>query len=80
MSKLIDKTQLAMYLPNIDNAYAYSGNLDTRVYDTRDDCNFEIIKFPHLRSNIPTSSAYGEYVSHLKRYSTACSCYSDFVK
>ena len=55
-------------------------HLSTRIYDKRDDFNFEIINFPHLSSNIPTSPAYGIYISQLIRYSRACSSYSDFVK
>ena len=55
------------------------GHLTTRIYDKRDDFNFDIINFPHLSSNIPISPAYGVYISQLIRYSRACSCYSDFV-
>ena len=57
-----------------------SGHLSTRIYDKRDDFNFEIINFPHLSSNIPTSPAYGVYISQLIRYARACSSYSEFVK
>ena len=55
-------------------------HLSTRIYDKRDDFDFEIINFPHLSSNIPTSPAYGIYIFQLIRYSRACSSYSDFVK
>ena len=54
-------------------------HLSTRIYDKRDDFDFEIINFPHLSSNIPTSPAYGIYISQLIRYSSSSS-YSDFVK
>ena len=57
-----------------------SGHLHSRIYDKRDDFNFEIINFPNLSSNIPTSPAYGVYISQLIRYSRACSCYSDFLQ
>ena len=57
-----------------------SGHLSTRIYDKRDDFNFDIINFPHLSSNIPTSPAYGVYISQLIRYARACSSYSEFVK
>ena len=33
-------------------------HLSTRIRDKREDFNFEIINFPHLSSNITTSSAY----------------------
>ena len=56
-----------------------NGHLSTRIYDKRDDFNFDIINFPHLDSNIPSSPAYGVYISQLIRYARACSNYSDFL-
>jgi hypothetical protein len=55
------------------------GNLHTRLYDKRDDFDFAIVNFPHLTSNIPSSPAYGVYISQLIRYSRACSHYNDFL-
>ena len=57
-----------------------SGHLSTRIYDKRDDFNFEIINFANLSSNKPTSPAYGVYISQLIRYARTCSNYSEFVK
>jgi hypothetical protein len=37
-----------------------SGQL-TKIYDKRDDFNFEIINFPNMCSNIPASPAYGTH-------------------
>ena len=54
-------------------------NLHTKLYDKRDDFNFHIVNFPFLDSNIPSSPAYGVYISQLIRYARACSEYSDFV-
>ena len=59
----------------IDN----KGNLCTRLYDKRDDFNFPIVNFPFLSSNIPSSPAYGVYISQLIRYARAWSTYKDFV-
>ena len=55
-----------------------SGQLSTKIYDKRDDFNFDIVNFPHLSSNIPSSPAYGVYISQLIRYARACSHYQDF--
>ena len=44
------------------------GQLDTSIYDKRDDFNFHITNFPILSSNIPTSPAYGVLISHLIRF------------
>ena len=41
---------------------------------------FEIINFPDLSSNIPTSPSYGIYISQLIQNSRTCSSYSDLVK
>ena len=57
-----------------------SGKLSTKIYDKRDDFNFKIINFPYLCSNIPSSPAYGVYVSQLIRYARACTNYSDFLE
>ena len=54
--------------------------LTTCLYDKRDDFNFNIVNFTFLSSNIPSSPAYGFYVSQLVRYSRSSSDYSDFIK
>ena len=54
------------------------GKLHTSIYDKRDDFNFHITHFPFQSSNIPTSPAYGVFISQFIRYSRACSsngCY-----
>ena len=45
----------------------------------RDDSNFHITNFPFLSSNIPTSPAYGVFISQLIRYARACSSYECFI-
>ena len=52
--------------------------LHTKLYDKRDDFDFEIINYPYLSSNIPSAPAYGVYVSQLLRYCRACDSYEDF--
>ena len=55
------------------------GQLHTSIYDKRDDFNFHIINFPFLSSNIPSSPAYGDFISQLIRYARACSWYECFI-
>ena len=62
-------------LLNID----INGKLTTQRYDKRDDFSFSIVNFPYLCSNIPSSPAYGVYVSQLIRYASACSAYDQFL-
>ena len=62
-------------LLNID----INGKLTTQLYDKRDDFSFSIVNFPYLCSNIPSSPAYGVYVSQLIRYARACSAYDQLL-
>ena len=55
------------------------GQLRTSLYDKRDDFNFHITNFPFLSSNIPSSPAYGVFISQLVRYARACSSYECFI-
>ena len=53
--------------------------LHTSIYDKRDDFNFHITNVPFLSSNIPTSPAYGVFISQLIRNARACSSYGCFI-
>ena len=55
------------------------GQLHISIYDKRDDFNFQITNFPFLSSNIPSSPAYGVFISQLIRYARACSSYECFI-
>ena len=55
------------------------GQLRTSLYDKRDDFNFHITNFPFLSSNIPSSPAYGVFISQLIRYARACFSYECFI-
>ena len=55
------------------------GQLHTSLYDKRDDFNFHITNFPFLCSNIPSSPAYGVFISQLIRYARASSSYECFI-
>ena len=54
------------------------GQLHTTIYDKRDDFNFHITNFPFLSNTIPSSPAYGVFISQLIRYARACS-YECFI-
>ena len=55
------------------------GQLRTSLYDKRNDFNFHITNFPFPSSNIPSSPAYGVFISQLIRYARACSSYECFI-
>ena len=39
------------------------GRLRVKIYDKRDDFNFDIVNFPFLCGNVPQSPSYGVYIS-----------------
>ena len=50
----------------------------TKIYDKRDDFNFEIVNFPFLDGDVPKCTSYGVYISQLIRFARACSKIEDF--
>ena len=55
-----------------------NGVVSTKIYDKRDDFNFDIVNYPHLDGDIPKATSYGVYVSQLIRFARACSSLDDF--
>ena len=51
------------------------GQLRTSLYDKSDDFNFHITNYPFLSSNVPSSPAYGVFISQLIWYARACFSY-----
>ena len=50
----------------------------SKIYDKRDDFNFEIVNFPFLDGDVPRSPSYGVYISQLIRFARVCSYVDDF--
>ena len=42
-----------------------NGIVSSKIYDKRDDLNFEIVNFPFLDGDVPRSPSYGVYISQL---------------
>ena len=55
-----------------------NGIVSTKMYDKRDDFNFEIVNFPFLDGYVPRSTSYGVYISQLIRFARASSHVTDF--
>ena len=55
------------------------GILKSKVYDKRDDFNFDIVNYPYISSNIPINPAYGVYVSRLTAFARNCTDFKDFA-
>ena len=52
--------------------------VSTKIYDKRDDFDFEIVGFPFLDGDVPRSTSYGVYISQLIRFARASSYVADF--
>ena len=55
-----------------------NGTVSFKIYDKRDDFNFEIVNFPLLDGDVPRSPSYGVYISQLVRFARVCSNVDDF--
>ena len=52
--------------------------VSAKIYDKRDDFDFEIVNFPFLDGDFPRSTSYGVYISQLNRFARASSYITDF--
>ena len=52
--------------------------VSTKIYDKRDDFDFEIVNFPFLDGDVLCSTSYGVYISQLIRFARASSHVADF--
>ena len=52
--------------------------VSTKIYDKRDDFDFEIVNFPFLDGDVLRSTSYGVYISQLIRFARASSYVADF--
>ena len=50
----------------------------TKIFDKRDQFNFNIVNFPVLSGNIPINSSYGVAIGEWVRYARGCTFYNDF--
>ena len=50
----------------------------SKIYDKRDDFDFDIVNFPFLDGDVPCSTSYGVYISQLIRFARVSSHVADF--
>ena len=60
------------------NLCIYNGTISTKIYDKRDDFDFDIVNFPILDGDVPRRISYGVYISQLIRFARASSNLNDF--
>ena len=54
------------------------GVVSTKIYNKRDDFDFEIVNFPFLDGDVPSSTSYGVYISRLIHFAGASGCIAGF--
>ena len=52
--------------------------VSSKIYDKRNDFDFDIVKFPFLDGDVPRSTAHGVYISQLIRFARVYSHVADF--
>ena len=55
-----------------------NGFLSSKIYDKRDDFDFDVVNFPFLDGEVQRRPSYGVYISQLKRFARVCSHVDDF--
>ena len=55
-----------------------NGTVSTKIYDKRDDFDFDIVNIPFLDGDVPRRTSYGVYISQLIRFGRASSNLNDF--
>ena len=55
-----------------------NGFVSSKIYDKRDNFDFDIVNFPFLDGDVPRSTSYGVYISQLIRFARVSSHVVDF--
>ena len=55
-----------------------NGFVSSKIYDKRDDFDFDIDNFPFLDGDAPRRPSYGMYISQLITFARVCSHVDDF--
>ena len=54
------------------------GFVSSKIYDKRDDFDFDIVNFPFLDGDIPRATSYGVYISQLIGFARVSNNVADF--
>ena len=54
------------------------GFVKIKIFDKRDDFDFDIVNFPFQDGDVPRSTSYGVYISQLIRFAQVSSHDDDF--
>ena len=56
-----------------------NGFVSSKIYDKRDDFDFDIVNFPFLDGDVLRRASYGVYISQLIRFDRVCNHVTDFM-
>ena len=66
-------------VPFLDSHFAFSnGFVSSKIYDKRDEFDFDMVHFPFVEGDVPHSTSYVVYISQLIRFATVSSHVTDF--
>ena len=54
------------------------GFVKTKIFDKRDNFDFNIVNFPFVDGDVPSSTSFGVYISQLSRFARVSSHVDDF--
>ena len=55
-----------------------NGFVSSKIYDKREDFDFDMVNFPFLDGDVPRSTSYSVYISQLIWFARVCSHVADF--
>ena len=69
----------AINAPFLDLHLSFSnGFVSSKIYDKRDDIDFDTVNLPFLDGDVPRRPSYEVYISQLIRFARVCSHVNDF--
>ena len=70
---------LCLLVPFLDlHLSVANGFVSSKIYNKRDDFDFDIINFPFLDGDVPRRASYGVYISQLIWFARVCNHVTDF--
>ena len=58
--------------------FVSNGFVSSKIYEKRDDFDFDIVNFPFLDGDVRRRASYGVYISQLIRFARVCNHVTDF--
>ena len=78
---IVNKTNISVRKTNfLDLTISiFRGKFYIKLYDKRNDYDFEVINYPFLDGNIPKNQSYSVFISQLVRFARVNSSFNGFI-